>query len=264
MASSSLTQYKGGHIVNPRNLTALLDIDRIKQNPLYKCTISGGRVNKAGGLLASTITGIYNPDSMFEVSVGSEYVDTFTMPFDTSKLNEVGGFAENMSGKTQFILKSLRMTEQRWNGSTSPEFTIKLDIPIVRRTDASWKIMKYVLQATSGTLNDYAGAGQTQSADSALQIFAPNGYRVNYGTSAGSQDFPQGTYTIALGEGATRWFLMPQALITNASCAISGKKYYDGNPTSITVTISFKFWRQPMYEDIVDWFPLAKRYDQWL
>jgi hypothetical protein len=257
-SQSSISSYISNATFNTsRGISAFLDIDRIKGNPLYKCIVTGGRTNKINVL--SKITGIYNPDAPFSVSVGSEYVDSFELPFDTSKLNAVANFAANMSGKTQFILKSLRMTEQRWNGSTSPEFNVKLDIPIIRASDASWSVLKYALQATTGTLNDYSSNGQTQTVDGSLQIFAPNGYRINYSKDANKQDTPSGTYTVQLGEGRTCWFRMSDAVITNSDVSISGKKYYDGNPTSISVSISFKYWRQPLFEDIVQWFPLANR-----
>ena len=235
-----------------------LDIDRIKQNPIYTAVISGGRTKLGGFSLSSSITGIYNPDSPFTISTGSEYADTFELPPVVDKMNEVTGWAANMSGKTQFILKSVRMTEQRWNGSTAPEFNIKIDIPIVRKKDAPWSVIRYVTQATSATLNDYnSSGGQVTSPEAAWTIFAPNGYKVTYSKEAKDADKPQGTYTIQLGLGRYRWFCMQNALITSSNCSISGKKYEDGNPVSVSVSIGFKFWRQPLYEDIVNWFPLG-------
>lgn len=259
MANSSLTSYQGGYVLSRSKFKEMLDVDRIKKNPLYTCVVSGGRSSLGGIPFTSHIEGIYNPDAPFSVSLSSDFVDTFELPPQVDALNSVTGWAANMSGKTQFILKSLRMTEQRWNGCTSPEFHIKIDIPIVRKTDAPWSIIKYVVQATSPTLNDYNSQGsQVQRQESAWTIFAPNGYKVNYSKDGKSSDSPGGTYTISLGTGRTCWFLMHNALITNAECSLSGKKYYDGNPVSVTVSLSFKYWRQPMLEDIVQWFPLAR------
>lgn len=259
MANSKLTLYDKGRTINTGSFAGFLDVDRIRRNPIYKCSISGGRNS------LRSVVGIYNPDSPFTISVGSEYVDSFQLPSDIQdKMNQaVGGFAANVAGKSQFIFKSLAMTEQRWNGSTSPEFSIRLDIPIVRKEDAPWTIIKYVLQAVCGTQTDYQ-SGQVQRAESAWQIFAPNGYSIQYAQSATGSDTPRGTYTIALGEGRTCWFRMHKALITNIDCQIGGKKYYDGNPTSVTVNVSFKYWRQPLYEDIVSWFPLANNLASWV
>lgn len=260
---STISQYSQGYTYyeGKRQLAAILDIDRIKNNPLYKCTVTGGKVRSGDSYVTGSIVGIYNPDSPFSMSTSSDYTDTFTLPFQDKldKLNEVGAWAQNMSGRTQFIIKSIRMTEQRWTGSTAPDFNIKIDIPIVRPKDGevAWDSIRYFLQATCGSINDYAGT-QKQSMESAWQIFAPNGYKVTYKKDSKSGDVPSGTYSISLGEGKSRWFSMTNALITNASPTISGKKYYDGNPTSISLNISFKYWRQPMYEDIINWFPKMK------
>lgn len=253
--TSSLSLYNNS-IVNITPISCLLDIDRIKQNPIYQCTISGGK--QLFGSAIKPIQGIYNSDAPFSISLSSEYSDTFELPF-ADKINEVTGFAANMSNKTQFILKSLRMTEQRWTGCSNPTFNIKIDIPIIRRSDAPWSIIKYVMQATSGTKNDYTANGQVQRTESAWQIFAPNGYKIIYDTSGKDSDRPDGTYSISLGCGSTCWFRMPNALITNVECSISNKKYYDGNPTSVSVSLSFMYWRQPLFEDIVEWFPLANK-----
>lgn len=260
--SSKLSKYvknNNGYTVNSSKIRDLFDIERIAQNPLYTCTIAGGRSNIGGFTLQNAIQGIYNPDAPFTISVGSEYQDTFTLPAGVDKINEVTGWGANMSGKTQFILKSLRMTEQRWTGSTAPEFSVKIDIPIVRKNNDAWKTLVYALQATLGTLNDYNGQGQVQSNESAWQIFAPNGYKVNYNSSSKGGDTPEGTYTIELGSGTKCWFRMRNALITNMDYSISNKKYYDGNPVSVSFTVHFKFWRQPLFEEVTDWFPLANR-----
>lgn len=258
MVNSSLSVFKANNRISSAQAKQLLDIDRIKKNPIYTVSITGGRSRIANFTLSSTITGIYNPDAPFSISCGSEFVDTFELPPVVDKMNEVTGWAANMSGKTQFLLKSVRMTEQRWNGSTSPEFTVKFDIPIVRKKDAPWDIIKYVMQAVSPTLNDYNSEGkQITRAESSWTIFAPNGYKVNYSKSAKDADSPEGTYTIQLGLSPYCWFRMRNALITNIDCSISNKKYLDGNPVSVSVSVHFKFWRQPMYEDIVSWFPLG-------
>lgn len=257
---STLSQYTASSNITSNRITGLLDIDRVKANPLYRCTISGGRYASGNGKSAiASISGIYNSDAPFSISVGSEYADTFEMPEVIEKLNSALGWAANMSGKTQFILKSVRMTEQRWNGSTNPEFSVKIDIPIVRKKDAPWDVIKYVLQTTSGTMNDYNGAGQVQRAESAWQIFAPNGYKVNYRKRTGgpNSDSPEGTYTISLGSGSRCWFRMTNAIITNVDCSIGNKKYYDGNPTFVSVSIRFKFWRLALLEDMLNWFPLS-------
>lgn len=256
-SQSTLTTYTPGYTVNPsKNITGLLDIDRIKANPLYQCTITGGRTIFG---MPSSITGIYDTDSSFTISTSSSYSDTFELPSIANKINEVTGFAANMAGKTQFILKSVRMTEQRWAGSSSPEFRAKINIPIVRKENAPWNMLKYVIQATSPTLDDYASNNQVSSTESSWVIYAPNGYGINYQTSAKDADRPKGTYTIQFGNGSTTWFKMPFAIITSSDATLSNKKYYDGNPTSIILNIGFKFWRQPLLTDIIDWFPLANK-----
>ena len=252
MSSISLYNNQPGFTNRRATYLTYLDVERIKNNPVYKCTIGS---TSDGFKFWGGIEGIYNPDSPFNVNVGSSYNDSFELPFDTAKLNTALGFAANMSNQTQFIFKSLRMTEQRWAGSTSPEFTVKIDIPIIRKTDACWTVLDYLLRATSGSLNDNAGGSQVQSVDSAARIFAPNGYKIEYSTSANTQDTPKGTYVVQLGSGDACWFKMFNALITNMDFSIGNKKYYDGNPTSVTCTVHFKFWRQPLYEDIRSWFP---------
>ena len=147
------------------------------------------------------------------------------------------------------------MTEQRWNGSSEPTFNIKIDIPIVRKTNAQWLALQYALQAVSGTLNENGGNGQVQRFKSGWQIFAPNGYKVHYAGRAEDDDYPEGTHHIMLGSGNSRWFDMENAVITGISYAIGSKKYYDGNPTSVSLSIDFKYWRYPLYEQIIKWFP---------
>lgn len=260
----SYNQNSNGYTVNKNpNMIGLLDIERIKANPLYQCTISGGTTLQKNGndylTIPSVISGIYDSDSNFTLSLGSEYTDTFEMPSVIDAVNDVTGFVSNFIGRTQFILKSTRMTEQRWTGSAYPEFNISINIPIVRKQDAAWSVIKFVTQATTGTLQDYArGGNQVKSTESSWLIYAPNSYTVHYKSSAQGEDYPTGAYTIELGKSPKCWFRMPNAIITSASCSISNKKYYDGNPVFVKVNIGFKFWRMPLLEDIVTWFPLAK------
>lgn len=257
--TSSLTKYKGTSLLNSKNdIQGLLDIDRIKNNPVYQCTLSGGRFNVGGVKGTKSIVGIYNSDAPFTISSQSNWEDTFEMPQVVDKLSGALNWVENMAGKTQFILKSLRMTEKRWTGSSAPTFSITIDIPIVRKKDAPWTVVKYVMQAVSGTMNDYNSQGQVTSAEDSFQIFAPNGYGVTYAKGAKDSDVPKGTYTVSLGSGSCCWFRMQNAVITSASCNIGSKKYYDGNPTFVSVSIGFEFWRQPLLEDIITWFPLAQ------
>lgn len=258
---SNIQKYNNGYTVNKnKNIIGLLDIERIEANPLYKCTISGSSSvynQKVKSFMPSSISGIYDTDSNFTLSLGSEYSDTFEMPDIVNDINSITGFAANYFGRTQFILKSVRMTEQRWTGSSAPTFNISINIPIVRKPEAAWNVLKFISQALSGTINNYAGGGQTKSTESAYVIYAPNGYTIHYKDSKQDSDYPTGTYTIELGSGTSCWFRMPNALITNASFSISNKKYYDGNPVSVKVNISFKWWRQPLLEDIIEWFPKA-------
>lgn len=235
------------------NFAGMLDVDRIYANPVYACSII--KVNGAGGL--QEIQGIYNSDSSFDIGITSNYVDQFDLPIQSGldALNPVINYLRNTQGKSQFILKSLRMTEQRWNGSTEPSFSIKIDIPIVRRTDAQWRVLNYALQAVSGTKNEVGGNNQVQRVESGWQIFAPNGYHVTYAKDATQNDKPSGTHNITLGKGQATWFRMNDAVITNMGFLIGSKKYYDGNPTSVTLAIDFKYWRYPLYEDIIQWFP---------
>lgn len=235
------------------NFRGILDIDRIYANPVYACSIS--KINGAAG--NQSIEGIYNSDSPFNISITSNYVDQFELPIQPGldALNPAVNWARNMQGKSQMILKSLRMTEQRWNGSTEPTFRLSIDIPIVRRTDAQWKAIQYALQAVSGTKDEVGGNSQVQRIESAWQIFAPNGYKVVYAKTAEGHDEPQGTHNIVLGKGEAKWFQMINAIITDVDCSIGPKKYYDGNPTSVTISIQFKFWRYPLYEDVISWFP---------
>lgn len=248
--ASNLSTYKSKTNPNSTNLEGLLDIDRIYANPVYTCTISGN---------SGTIKGIYNSDSPFGISINSEFVDQFSLPPAIEQgldaLRSGTNWIANMSGKSQFILKSLRMTEQRWNGSSEPTFNIKLDIPIVRRTNVQWKVLQYALKAVSGTRTSPNANGQTQHIDEAWQIFAPNGYHVNYDNSAKGGDSPVGTHAITLGSGSSIWFNMSHAVITGISYSIGSKKYYDGNPTSVTLDVSFKYWRYPLYEEAIMWFP---------
>lgn len=259
---SSLSKFKGSGLFNTgsRSFTGLLDVDRVKANPIYKCFIAK---KIAVGNPVNYIQGVYNSDSQFSVSVGSEYVDQFELPEDAqnalTKLQGGMNWMRNMQEKSQFIVKSIRMSEQRWNGSTAPTFSVKIDIPIVRRADAPWEAIKYCLRATCGTLQEGGAGGQVQRMESAWQIFAPNGYKINYSDSANSHDTPEGTYTIALGEGRKCWFRMTDAVITNMDVSIGNKKYYDGNPTSVSIVVQFKFWRYPLYEDIITWFPLMRQ-----
>lgn len=260
MVNSALTILRSsGSYSRQDKFAGLLDIDRIKeQNSVYKCTV-GCSLDGINYLMG--FTGIYNSDSPFSVSVGAEYVDQFSLPetLDNDATRSVVSMAQNLQDRSQFILKSLRMTEQRWSGSTPPEFSVKIDIPIIRKTDACWTILDYLLRATSGTQNESGGGGQVQRTESAWQIFAPNGYHVQYATDGKSKDTPKGVHIVSLGSGRSCWFVMPQAIITNMDFNIGSKKYYDGNPTSVSCTIHFKFWRQPLYEDVIQWFPLLMK-----
>ena len=236
----------------------VLDIDRVKQNPIYTCSI----FNKD---TLRKVSGVYNSDSPFTISTTSNYEDQFEFPYQESinKLMAGGNWFRNMQGKSQFIFKSLRMTEQRWTGSESPTFQIRLDIPIIRRSDAPWTVIKHCLRATCGTRDEVvsngSGKGQVQKTETGFQIFAPNGYRIEYANTASGKDIPRGTYTIRLGEGQKCWFVMEDALITSMNASIGSKKYYDGNPTTVSIDVGFKFWRYPLYEDIITWFPLMEK-----
>ena len=234
-----------------RNFMGSLDVDRVKANPLYKCKI----INEDN---YKTIQGVYNSDAPFSVSASSNYEDQFEFPFQDqiNKIMAGGNWIRNMQGKSQFIFKSLRMSEQRWTGSESPSFPIRIDIPIIRASDAPWHTIRDCLEATCGTRNEKGLGGQVQKTETGFQIFAPNGYRVEYSTSATGRDVPKGTYTIQLGEGKDKcWFRMPNAIITSMNASIGSKKYYDGNPTFVSIDISFRFWRYALYEDVTTWFP---------
>lgn len=251
---SSLSLFKRNSSNRNSNFAGLLDVDRINANPVYTCYI---QKNGGGGI--QSISGIYNSDAPFSVSIQSDFVDQFELPSDIqdgfNQLAAGGNWMRNMNGMSQFILKSIRMTEQRWNGSSAPEFSLKLDIPIVRQTNAQWKALKYALQAVSGTKDEQGGNQQVQRVESAWQIFAPNGYKVTYSSSAETADTPSGVHSIALGKGNANWFMMNNAVITSIQGDIGPKKYYDGNPTNVTISIRFKFWRYPLYEDVIQWFP---------
>lgn len=256
---STLSKYTGNMFnQNTRSFSGYLDVDRVKDNPLYKFYMAE-KVKQ--GASYSAIEGVYDSDSSFSISVGSNYEDQFELPFQdqVNKLMQTGNMMRNLQDASQFIVKSVRMTEQRWTGSTEPTFTVKVNIPIVRKKDAPWKMLQYCLKATSGTLQEYSPGGQVQRSESAFQIFAPNGYRIHYSNGANSKDTPYGTYAIALGAGSRCWFRMLDALITNIDYSIGNKKYYDGNPTSVVLTVSFKYWRYPLYEDIIKWFPLLHK-----
>ena len=256
---STLTPYsKNIFNQNTRNFAGYLDIDRVKANPIYQCHITK-KITQ--GQSPSSIQGVYNSDTPFSVSTSSNYEDQFELPFQNEIQTAMAGvnWLQNMQDHAQFIFKSLRMSEQRWTGSESPTFNVKIDIPIVRKKDAPWKMLDYCLQATCGTLQEPRENGQVQRVESGFQIYAPNGYRVHYATDGKGHDSPGGTYAISLGIGDKCWFRMTDALITSMNATIGNKKYYDGNPTSISIDVGFKFWRYPLYEDIIQWFPLMHK-----
>lgn len=249
--ASNLSVYQSKAQTNSTKLDGLLDIDRIYANPVYTCTISSS---------AGTIKGIYNSDTPFGINISSEFVDQFSLPPAIEQgldaLRSGANWIANMSGKSQFILKSLRMTEQRWNGSSEPTFHIKIDVPIVRKTNVQWQVLNYALKAVSGTRTSPNQNGQTQHIEEAWVIYAPNGYHVNY-ASGDRGDTPVGTHSITLGAGGptgSQWFQMNNAVITGANFSIGSKKYYDGNPTTVSLDIDFKYWRYPLYEEAVQWF----------
>lgn len=256
---STIKQYsKNIFNQDDRKFAGYLDIDRVKANPIYQCVISK-KITK--GATYSAIHGVYNSDTPFTISTGSNYEDQFEIPFQDEINHAMAGvnWLRNMQNQSQFIFKSLRMSEQRWTGSEPPTFSIRLDIPIVRKSDAPWKMIDYCLQATCGTRNEHGGHNQVQRTESGFQIFAPNGYRIVYSQDAHSSDTPLGTYAISLGVGDKCWFRMTDALITSMNATIGNKKYYDGNPTTVSIDVGFKFWRYPLYEDIIKWFPLMHR-----
>ena len=241
------------------NLSCLLDIDRIKANPLYQCTITGG-MNYGNSNVPSSIVGIYDSDSPFSIDGSSEWEDTFDQPSVLGSANSVTGFASNMSGKTQFSLKALSLTEKRWSGTTSPKFSTRINIYVVRKSDKPWYTIMFALQSVLGTFKDYRGGNsQIQSTESSWAIYSPNNYRVNYRSNSKGQDTPEGTYSISFGSGQYCWFRMNNIIIDDVRCSINNKKYEDGNPVSVTLDISFEFWRMPLYEDVISWFPLADR-----
>ena len=232
-----------------------LDIDKIRANPLYTCyvTLPNGRV----------LTGLVDSGNTFEISTGAKYEDTASMPSFADVLNEVAGIAANMSGQTQFIAQSIRMTEARWTGCENPSFNLKLDIPIIRSSDDPWKYLDYILMCTTPrTSNDagvvMGGGGQQQAAmqqiAQQLLIYAPNGYKINYDKSGNENDSPSGTVSIKIGN----WFEAHNMLITDAQVSIAGKKLYTGDPISLSIQFTFRFWRLPMYSDIRSWFPKIK------
>lgn len=266
MANSSLSILSNSeNIITKDKFTGFLDIDRIKQSPLYTCTVSCGLpAQTSDDIIEFSFSGIYNSDSSFNLGIQSNYSDQFQQPnFLDDTANSITSFYANMRNQSQFILKALRMTEQRWSGSTSPDFSIRIDIPIIRRTDACWSVLQYLTRATAGSLYDYSReTNQKQTTEAGLLIYAPNSYHIQYATESGQADVPKGTHIIQLGLSPTTWFCMTDAVITSMDFSIGSKKYYDGNPTSVTCNIRFKFWRQPLYEDIINWFPLlAKGYN---
>lgn len=262
MADSSLTVLSNSqNIITKDRFTGFLDIDRIKQSPLYTCTVSCELpVQSSKNIVPFSFSGIYNSDSPFSIGIQSEYSDQFEQPDFLELANSVTALYSNMRDQSQFILKALRMTEQRWSGSTSPDFSIKIDIPIVRKTDACWTVLQYLVRATSGSLYDYSReTEQKQTTETGLFIYAPNSYHIQYGKDKGASDVPKGTHSIMLGSDPTTWFHMTDAVITDMDFSIGSKKYYDGNPTSVSCNIKFKYWRQPLFEDILNWFPLLKK-----
>lgn len=262
MADSSLSVLSNSqNIITKDKFTGFLDIDRIKSNPLYTCSVScvlpGENTN---GTKNYSFSGIYNSDSPFSIDINSDYSDQFEMPEWADLFNQAASFFSNFSNRSQFILKALRLTEQRWTGSSSPEFSTKIDIPIVRKTDACWSVLKYLVRATSGSLQDYSrDTSQVQTTEAGIFIYAPNSYHIQYSKDKGQGDSPVGTHTISLGQGDTTWFRMTNAIITSMNFSLGSKKYYDGNPTSVSCSLRYKYWRQPLYEDIIEWFPLLNK-----
>lgn len=228
-----------------------LDIDAIRANPLYTCYIT-----LPTGL---QITGIVDSGNTFEVSTGAKYEDTASMPSFADALNEVAGLAANLSGQTQFIAQSIRMTEARWTGCENPSFNLKLEIPIIREADDPWKYLDYILMCTTPrTSNDAGvvtgGGSKLQQTANELLIYAPNGYRINYDKSGHENDSPQGTVSIKIGN----WFEAHNMLITDAQVSISGKKLYTGDPISISIQFTFRYWKLPTYADMRSWFTRMK------
>lgn len=259
MADSSLSILSSSkNVVTKDRFTGFLDIDRIKKNPLYTCTVSCELPMQNSLGKRFEFSGIYNSDAPFSIGIQSEYSDQFEMPdWAGDTASAVTALYANIRNQSQFILKALRMTEQRWSGSSSPEFSIKIDIPIVRKSDACWTVLQYLVRATSGSLYDYSReTEQKQTTETGLFIYAPNSYHIQYATNKGQADVPKGVHSIMLGSDPTTWFHMTNAIITSMDFSIGSKKYYDGNPTSVSCNIRFKFWRQPLFEDIINWFPL--------
>lgn len=259
MANSSLSILSNSeNIITKDKFTGFLDIDRIKQSPLYTCTVSCELPVQNSAGKRFSFSGIYNSDSPFSIGIQSEYSDQFQLPnWGEEGLDSLTSLYANARNQSQFILKALRMTEQRWSGSTSPEFSIKIDIPIVRKADVCWSVLYYLIRATSGSLYDYSReTEQKQTTETGLFIYAPNSYHIQYAKDKGAADIPKGVHSIMLGSDPTTWFHMTNAIITSMDFSIGSKKYYDGNPTSVSCNIHFKYWRQPLFEDIINWFPL--------
>ena len=215
-----------------------LDIDRIRANPVYATYITIDNGIQLQGLLDSGQT--------FDISTGAEYTETTSMPSFASELNGIAGVIANTTDTAQFSLKATRLSELAWSACKVPSFTIALEVPIVRATDDPWKYIDFQLQCTmpSQAANDSVVGG--------LALKAPNDYRVTYGDGQ-NNDIPHGTVTLQIGN----WFRAPRMVILDAQTSISGKKHYDGTPMSVNVMMTFRFWRQPTYEDAISWFILA-------
>src|SRR5574344_270352 len=122
-SSSSISVYSKANAIKSADASLFLDIDRVRANPVYKTVVTRPDGRKIIGILDTGNNG--------DISTGATYQGTMSMPSFAETLNAVSGLVANsMSGTSQFICQSIRMTEARWTNTENPSFTLRIDIPV--------------------------------------------------------------------------------------------------------------------------------------
>ena len=253
-----------------RSSTKYIDYDRLKhENKENLCTIS---VNNSS---AGSITGILDTQSNISIGAKADYKDYWDnlQAFQTLQNYQglVGSAAGGEKQMPQVSLKSLRLSEQNYMGSTVNDFNIKINVPIISQNDDPWGIaigmLEYVIGERSSdiSISDIFGieSNKIQSfvsgAEKELVIYAPHRYRIRWSNNditkaGGAEDRPEGCANIRIGSR----FKFDNMLITNVSCDFNNIVYVDGKVTDLGIQFSFRPWRLPDLSEVKRWFALRR------
>jgi hypothetical protein len=218
---------------------AYLFLDQMMQNPKYRTVIH--LPSSVGGV--STIVGISEGPFGFQgksdwKALADQGNGALATADQSLALLKAAGNASGLTeaDKGQLNIKSVWLTESRWNGSDSPVFNFKLILPSYN-SSAGTSPMDYVKLLMKCVYPTQKTVGL---------LTAPLGYDISDG------DTPINTITVTRGN----FFRAPNQVMKSVSCSVSQEMMDDGYPLYVEANIEFMPWRMPTYDDVMSYFIL--------